>query len=843
MGSAWIVACSSDAIVDPPVVLPNDAIVSNPVPTPALTRSAAVAVGADLAFVSLAPGTIPNGATAVVRNRRASGTVTTLMMNGGFDPVPVEADPGDTVDIRVAVPGGAPITLTRAVPERRQPIVVRADPPPRKRDVPLNSVMVLVFSEPIDPATLSTSSVRLVSGSTIVAGTASLLVGSSTAVAFVPDAPLNANTDYELVVTDAVRDVGGDALGAETRVAFTSGTTIEGPVASVAVFPDSGEVVVGSQYQLSATALDAEGNLIIGRPVSWTTFDSSVATISGAGLVSAVGQGVASFQAEIEGRIGYATLYVSAALTPVASVTVTPESGSVFVGRTLNLTAEARDSAGNLLGLRPITWTSSDPSVATVVPSAERGRAIVTGRAPGVAAIAAEVEGKRDTSFVTVRAAPPIVGFVLSPDTLSLILRGTGHLTGVATAADGWTGPVDGAEISWSAADPAVASVNAGLVTAGQAGSTTITATWSGFTATADVRVLGLVFTDVRAGLGRACGLTLEAAAYCWGTSWANAGLGNGTTNSSPSPVAVAGGLTFTAISVGGYHTCGLTSSGLVYCWGYNGHGQIGDGTNTDRLTPVPVVGGLQFSAVTAGATHTCAITVNGAGYCWGQNWNNAQGGWLGDGTITSSSVPVAVAGGLTFAMLTAGDDRTCGVTSSGAAYCWGSGGLGNGTASGSTTPVPVSGGLVFATVAAGAEMTCGLTMDSVAYCWGYGQLGNGTFNDALAPVPVTGGLKFIALSTGGLFPSHTCALTAGAAYCWGRNTDGEVGDGTAIQRTTPVAVVGGLSFATVTAGEGSSCGVTLAGVAYCWGNNVDGQLGSGSFNGSLVPVKVAGQP
>jgi len=849
-GLTWIGACQ-DGIVDTEVPAATDStFVSDPVPLAsgafnAQRRSPSAAAATDVAFVALPPGTVPGGDVAIVRVRGAAGTLTTAMSAGGFDPVPVDAGPGDTVHVEVRVSGGAPVVFTRVVPAHRRPVVVRTNPPPRKRDVALNSGIVVVFNEPVDPATLSSSSVQLLRGSGAVAGAVTLLVGSSTAAVFAPDEPLTPNTDYTLVVTSAVRGLRGDALEADTSVEFATGTAIEGPVASVVVSPDSAEVFVGSQYQLSATALDAEGNVIIGRPTSWTVFDTTVATISATGLVTAVGEGIASIQAEIEGRFGFATLNVGAALAPVASVTVTPASGSVLVGRTLTLLGEARDSAGNVLGLRLITWTSSNPGVATVAPSAERGQAIVTGRAPGSAAIVAEVEGKRDTSFVTVVAAPPIVEFVISPDTLSLILHGTGRLTGVASAADGWTGTIDGAEIAWSTSVPAVASVSGGIVTAQQVGSTTITARWNGFTATADVRVVNLAFTDVRAALGRACGLTSTGAVYCWGTNWGAAGLGNGTTNDSPFPVAVAGGLTFTAISVGGYHTCGLASSGLLYCWGYNAHGQIGDGTNADRLTPVLAANGARFRAVTAGTTHTCAITVANVAYCWGQNWDGAIGGWLGDGTLTSSAVPVAVAGGLSFGMLSAGSARTCGIASSGAAYCWGAGALGNGSASGSTTPVPVSGGLVFVTVAAGEFMTCGVRADSTAYCWGangYGQLGNGTFNDALVPVPVAGGLRFVALSTGGMSPS--CAVASnGAAYCWGRNTEGELGDGTVIDRATPVAVVGGLPFANVTTGYAQSCGVTFGGVAYCWGNNYYGQLGNGSFVSSSIPVRVAGQP
>src|SRR5438309_2214393 len=120
-------------------------------------------------------------------------------------------------------------------------------------------------------------------------------------------------------------------------------------------------------------------------------------------------------------------------------------------------------------------------------------------------------------------------------------------------------------------------------------------------------------------------------------------------------PTAVAGGLTFAALSAGDGASCGLTLTGAAYCWGFNSSGQLGDGTTTDRLTPTPVAGGLTFAAISAGnnnATgHTCGVTASGAAYCWGSNF----GGQLGDGTTTDRLIARAVAGGSRIAVVIAG--------------------------------------------------------------------------------------------------------------------------------------------------------------------------------------------
>ncbi len=293
-------------------------------------------------------------------------------------------------------------------------------------------------------------------------------------------------------------------------------------------------------------------------------------------------------------------------------------------------------------------------------------------------------------------------------------------------------------------------------------------------------------------------------------------------------------------LDAGADYSC-ILRGGVTECWGSNQFGKLGDGTTVvGRSTPVVVLGGLTLETLAVGYHHACGLDSGGAAYCWGLN----GAGTLGDGTTTDRPTPTAVAGGLVFKQLSANESHTCGITATGAAYCWGGNGFGQlGVAwpvFQSVTPIAVSTDLAFHSVATGGGHTCGLTEHGAAYCWGQnvsGQLGDGTTTQRFAPVPVQGDLTFVELVAGDI---HTCGRTlAGKAYCWGGG--GKLGSGPPpIDRSLPIEVLGDLSLQSLAAGAGHTCGITSTGAAYCWGANFYGQLGQPGDD-AQAPVEVSG--
>ena len=405
-------------------------------------------------------------------------------------------------------------------------------------------------------------------------------------------------------------------------------------------------------------------------------------------------------------------------------------------------------------------------------------------------------------------------------------------------------------------------------------------------TISTDLTFKSLKVNAIAVGGWYTCALTTSGGVKCWGSNRSGQ-LGDGTTTDRYAPVDVSGlssGVTAIASSMnpgssswegGAGHTCALTTSGGVKCWGINSRGQLGDGTVTDRLTPVDVVGlSAGVTAIAAGGSHTCALIASGGVKCWGINNDDQfqfpfQGdGQLGDGTAIDRLTPVDVVGlsaGVT--AIAAGVSHTCAIITSGGVKCWGAnryGQLGDGTTIDRLTPADVVGLSAGVTaIAAGRGHTCALTASGGVNCWGsngytapsgityfLGLLGDGTTTDHYTPVDVSGLSSGVTTIVAGAL--HTCALTTpGGVKCWGANRYGQLGDGTTTNRLTPVDVLGlSTGVMAISPGDvlmgmnsvgGHTCSVTTIGGVKCWGMNRAGQLGDGTTNDRLTPVDASG--
>ncbi len=567
----------------------------------------------------------------------------------------------------------------------------------------------------------------------------------------------------------------------------------------------------------------------------------------------------------------------------VASVQVQPATATVNVGATTALSAVVRDANGAALVGRATTWTSSTDAVARV-----DGSGTVTGVAPGTATITATSEGRSGQSVVTVQSpAPvPVASVVVAPSSGALRTGDTLALS--ATTRDAQGGTLTGRTVRWASSAPSIATVDAerGLVRAVAAGTATITATSEGRSGEATISVSAraasvasvsvataldtLEAFDVvtlQATLRDSAGNAITGRTVRWSSSnpavatidsatGQLTGIDRGTVTVTATSEGRSGTATrvvvirYRSLALGTMHACDIASGGIAWCWGLGDReGRLGDGRAGEGLhssTPIRVSGSVRFAQLASYGRHTCGLATDGQAYCWGYNgWG--QVGAAGGERITT---PAAVFGGTRFRSITTGGDHSCGVTTDGQALCWGagaSGELGTGTTAAQTTPTAVAGGRTFAGLDAGTSLTCGVTTGGAALCWGLnsaGQLGNGPAGGdvrfSATPVAVVGGIAFGSISTGS---QQACGVsTTGQGYCWGVGTEVlglDAVPGSNVASPSPVS--GGLTFRSIETGSAHTCGVTTDAAVWCWGSNRFGQLGGAAGSASTRPVRAGG--
>ncbi|MEZ5565193.1 MAG: hypothetical protein R3F24_06580 [Gammaproteobacteria bacterium] len=310
-----------------------------------------------------------------------------------------------------------------------------------------------------------------------------------------------------------------------------------------------------------------------------------------------------------------------------------------------------------------------------------------------------------------------------------------------------------------------------------------------------------------------------------------NGQLGNGSTIArTGTPVAVNG--VAMAVDTGGNHSCVIGPSGTVTCWGYNFYGQLGQGTGP-ASQPVVVSGINDATNIALGFDHTCAVLADGTGKCWGRN-NLGQLG-INSTQPAQTATPTSLTLLGSAVAIAAGAYHNCAVLRNGGVQCWGQNNVGQlaydfGTGVIVTFPSTVAGITTAIAVTAGFEHSCALLNTGDIRCWGRndeGQLGNGGTSNTNTPVAVVGISNATAIAAGNF---HTCArLATSQIKCWGRGDEGQLGNGLFADSLTPVDAINDNAALTVTAGGYHNC-LLAAGFVRCWGRGDLGQIGNGAF-------------
>jgi alpha-tubulin suppressor-like RCC1 family protein len=354
--------------------------------------------------------------------------------------------------------------------------------------------------------------------------------------------------------------------------------------------------------------------------------------------------------------------------------------------------------------------------------------------------------------------------------------------------------------------------------------------------------------TSISAGYLYTCAVTQQQTAKCWG-SQSQGQLGDGVSSGSsaaPLPVDVLNLNSVSSVTTGSGFACAL-KQGKVYCWGTNeittGNGPVTYGINFPTATEIP--GLSNVSMIAAGSLHVCALS-QGNVFCFGYNGQGELGTNLG----LSTAIPTQVSGVSQAVALSASNEFSCALMAQGNIKCWGyntSGQLGSGGYTGGAGNLYDVVGINNATaISSGGGFgwhTCALLATGTVKCWGgnqNGQLGtDSSLGNSPTPISVAGLSGVKAISAGG---THTCAiLNSGAVKCWGDNAQGGLGNNSYTGSSTPVDVIGMTDAVTISCGTHHTCVITSDNGVKCWGYGPFGQLGDNNRMNSPVPVDVVG--
>lgn len=446
---------------------------------------------------------------------------------------------------------------------------------------------------------------------------------------------------------------------------------------------------------------------------------------------------------------------------------------TLLVDETLIVPVTAVDAHGREITNPSITFTSSVPSVLSII-----GPGTVSALAPGTSVLTATMD--QLVAQATITVAPHFTHLAVGAGHACGI-TGRGELYCWGTSIRGELGPAPGIQNCREVAGAPCSTV--------------------------PIRSSSLRPVEIVAGDMHTCALAADGTAYCWGANFYGE-AGTGTMSDVPVPTPVAGGHSFAHLVAGRMHTCGITTSLIAYCWGRDWTGALGAGdVSSERClgfsidpcssTPRPVVGKHHWAQLAANDRATCGVTTSGELYCWGLDVGGDDGQYCQwpDNLTGCTRTPILIASAKAYKATSIGDVHHCQQALDGTLECWGAnywGMFGDGTVNSSPTPVTAAGGATYASFLALRTGTCALSSDARAQCWGRGDsgaIGNGALQDALSPVDVRGGYRFLALAASGV-SDFVCGTTdTGRAYCWGAGAFGQLGNNTFLSASEPVLV------------------------------------------------------
>ena len=600
------------------------------------------------------------------------------------------------------------------------------------------------------------------------------------------------------------------------------------PSVDTILIPDT--VRASDRLQLRGVATGRTGGDITVDRFVWRSSDPTVARVDSFGLVTPVRTGSVEITASAY-KVGTARVVV---LPASNRIVVTPRADTIFIDEPVTATtdsarlrAQAYDGAGvAVTGVR-YSWQSSAPATASV-DSTGLARALSF----GLTTLTVRGNGAQATVSLLVRPRTERIAIAPGVDTIFVddpIVAAKDTARPAPLAFDIAGRPLlSGVRFSWQSAAPTVATVDsAGVVRARALGTTTLTLRAALSEATATMNVLPVVRNvTLSSPLAQVLdGDTLQLTARAFDYLSQPMARRFVWRSSSPGVATVdsMGRVIFVSPGTATFTATSAFRSSAV------------------AVTALP----RQLLMVDAGGDFACGITPLGRGYCWGRG-DIGQLGSVADSTcfnddgvrLPCTLEPKHMEGGVEFGIIAAGDRAVCGVSAQRLLYCWGDdafGQIGNGGAGGGPVPALATvGSERFTTVTAGGAHACALNLLGAAYCWGKdesGQLGDILDVNSTTPIPVVGptgrpsdALRFTKISAGA---SHTCAVTVdGAAFCWGEGQFGALGNGQSTSRDFPVAVAGTEPFREVSAGRDHSCAVAASGNLYCWGSNDSAQVG-----------------